>query len=142
MSPYFLLVRQQLDALIRLSHSPQRRSMRFEHLRFIGSDIELHHQYPAKRSPLVVASTSRAPPVALLLLSIVIIAVPCRNPTNVVLQGETVAMRANIRQSDSSHSIDWRDDPLQEVSAFPSPCLLMTNLPDLEVRKQACLVRL
>ena len=35
-------------------------------------------------------------------------------PPNVVIQSETAAMLANVRQSDSSHSVHWRDDPPQE----------------------------
>ena len=34
-------------------------------------------------------------------------------------RGNCCAMWANIRQSDSSHSTDWRDDPPQEVRALP-----------------------
>ena len=90
--------------------------MRFEDLRFISIDTELHHQYPVGCSPFVLASTLCTPPVAMFLLSVVAVSVS-RGPTNEVLQVETVAMWTNVRQGDSSHPINWRDDPPQEVRA-------------------------
>ena len=96
--------------------------MRFENLRFIGIDTQLHHQ-PGGRTPFVLASTSRTPPVAMLRLSVVAVSLSRGYPPNVVLQGETVAMWANVRQSDCSYSIDWRDDPPHGVSAFPQKFL-------------------
>ena len=52
------------------------------------------------------------------LLSVVAISVSRRYQPDIVIQRETVAVLANVRQSDSSHSVDWRDDPPQEVSVF------------------------
>ena len=97
-----------------------RRCARFEDLRCIGIDTELHHQYSVGRSPFVLASTSRTPPVAMLLLSVVAVSVSRRYRPNV---WETVAMRANVQQSDSSHPINWSDDPPQEISAFSQDLL-------------------
>ena len=42
-----------------------------------------------------------------------------KKPTKCSPPRETGAMWAHIRQSDSSHSIDWRDEPTQGVRAFP-----------------------
>ena len=110
----FLLVHQQLERIDQVE-SPNGAACAFEHLRFVGIGTELHHQQPAGRSSFVLASTSRTPPVAALLLS-------------------GVAMRANMRQSDSSHSIDWRDDPPQEVRAFPQNFLHSAQTPDSILR--------
>ena len=43
--------------------------------RFIGIGTELHHQYPVGRSPFILASTHRAPPVAVPFLSVVAVSV-------------------------------------------------------------------
>ena len=60
--------------------------------------------------PVVLATGRRAPPSALLLpLS--------RRETHQMSSSkrELVAMRAHVRQSDSSLSLDWRDDTLQQL---------------------------
>ena len=92
--------------------------MRFEHLRFIGIDTDLHHQYPVGRSPFVLASKSRTPPVAMFLLSVVTVSVSRRYPPNVVIHKGTAAARANIGQNVTHLPVDWCDDPPQEVRAF------------------------
>ena len=66
-----LLVRQQLKRIDPVVTQPQRRCVRFEHPRFIGIGTEVHHQYPVWRSLFVLVSSSRAPSVAMLLLSVV-----------------------------------------------------------------------
>ena len=71
----FVLVRQQLERMDQVVTEPQRRCVRFGHLRFIGIDTELYDQYPVGCSPVVLASTGRAPPIAMLLLSVVAVSV-------------------------------------------------------------------
>ena len=93
--------------------------MRVEDFRSVCVGSDLHQQHPVGRSPFVLASTCCTPPVAMLVFfSNVAVSVSRRYPPNVVLQMKTVAMRADVRQSDPSHSVDWRDDPPQEVRAF------------------------
>ena len=59
-------------------------------------------------------------PVAMFLLSVVCCRVRVRGyPPNAVLQREAVAMWTNVRRGDSSHPINWRDGPPQEVRALP-----------------------
>ena len=77
------------------------------------------------------ASTSRTPPVAMLLLSVVAVSVSRRYPPNVVVRRETVALGANIRQSESSHSTDRRDDPPQEARAFSQDILRNVQAADI-----------
>ena len=99
-----------LSAFDQVVAQPQRRCVRSEDLRFIGIDTELHYPYPVGCSSFVLASTSCTPPVAMLLLPVVAVAVSVSrgNPPDVVLQREAVAMCTNVRQGDSSHSINWR----------------------------------
>ena len=53
----------------------------------------------------------------MLLLSVVAVTVSRRYPPDVI-QGEAVAMRADVRHCNSSHSVHWSDDPPQEVHAL------------------------
>ena len=62
--------------------------------------------------PITLTTTRRTPPIALLL------AVPRRNPPNVVFKRESVTTWAYVRQSDSNLTFDWHDDPPQEVRAL------------------------
>ena len=71
--------------------------MRFEDLRFIGIDTELHH--------LLAAPQAATPPAAMSLLSVAAVSVSRGYPPNVVIQRETVATRANVRQSNTSHQL-------------------------------------
>ena len=66
----------------------------------------------------VLASTQRTPPAAMLLFSVDVISVSSRNPPNIVLQSESVALQANMRWSDNSHSTDWCDDLSQNILVF------------------------
>ena len=101
-----------LSAWIKLSKSPCGTACALNTFLFFVC-AELHHQYLAGCSPFVSASTHRTPPTAVLLLSAV--SVSHRYPPNVVFQKKIVAMRANIRQGDTSHSTERRDDPPQEL---------------------------
>ena len=40
-------------------------------------------------------------------------------------------MRADVRQGDTSHSVDWCDDPSQEVSALPQDVLCNAQASDI-----------
>ena len=40
-------------------------------------------------------------------------------------------MRADVRQGDSSRSVDWCDDPSQEVSALPQDVLCNAQAADI-----------
>ena len=51
------------------------------------------------------------------LLLLVAISMSSRDPPDAVLEGETVAIRSNIRQGDPSPSTDWRNDPSQSKAS-------------------------
>ena len=102
----FLLVRQQLGRVDPIVTLPLWRCMRFGLLRVFGIGTELHHHHSVGRFPLSAFSfcCCRLPVPSI--------------PTNVVLQRKNEEKWADKRLSDSSHTIDWRDDPPQEVRAL------------------------
>ena len=106
----FLLVRQQLERIDQVFTQTLRYRMRFEDFCLAGTDSCLYHQQPAGRSPFMFFCTDCAPPTAVLPSS--------RYTPKVVLQKKTVAMLANVRQSDTSLSSGWRDDTSQEICAL------------------------
>ena len=61
-----------------------------------------------------LASACWTQPVAMLLLSIAAVSVSRRYPPYVVIHREAAAMRADVRQGNSTHSVYWSDDPSQE----------------------------
>ena len=66
------------------------------------------------RSPsTVLAATNCTSPIALLP------SVPRRDPSNAVLDQETMTMRTHVRQNDVSHFVGWCDDPTPEVRVLP-----------------------
>ena len=58
--------------------------------------------------PIVFLSTDRTPPI--------VAPFPSWDPPDIVFQGETVAVRAQIGHCDSSLSSNWRDDTPQVIS--------------------------
>ena len=86
----FLVIPHQLERIDQVVTKPQRCRMHFVHLRFIGINTDLNHQYPVRRSSFVLASRSRTSPVALL-LPVFAVSVSRRYPPNVVIQRETVS---------------------------------------------------
>ena len=52
-----------------------------------------------------------------MLLSVVAVSVSRRYPPYVVIRMEAAAMRADVRQGNSSHTVYWSGDPSQEVRA-------------------------
>ena len=58
-------------------------------------------------------ATNCTPPIALLP------SVPRRDPSNAVLDRETMTMRTHVRQNDFSHFVDWCNDPTPEVRVLP-----------------------
>ena len=59
-------------------------------------------QDPAQISPVVLATASHVPPVTLLHLALSAVTVRQRNPPNIVLQREMIAMRTHARQCEAS----------------------------------------
>ena len=110
LSPSFCWFASGLSALDQVFTQTLRYRMRFEHLCLTGTVTGLYHHKPVGCSPVIPFSTDCTPPTAVLLSS--------WDKPNVVLQGETVAMWAQIRQCNSSPSADWRNDSPQEVRAF------------------------
>ena len=56
---------------------------------------------------------------------------PRRNPPDVDLKRTAMTIRANVRQGDSSNSVDWCDDPPQEISALPQDVLCNAQVADV-----------
>ena len=57
------------------------------------------------------------------LLSFAAVSVSRRYPPYAVIQRDAAAMRADVPQGNSSHSVDWSDGPSQEVRDL-SPSVL------------------
>ena len=117
-----LLLRQQLERidLVVMSHSSKGAACALNTFASLALTPSCT-PYPVGRSPFVLVAHHQRQCFFFLLF-----AVPVSRgySPNVVIQGETVAMRANVRQSDSSQSVDSCDDPPQEVSAFSQDLLL------------------
>ena len=103
LSPSFCWLATSLSALIKFFTQTLRYCMRFENLGLTGTFACLHHQ------------------------------LQCFFPPNVVLQEKAVAMRAQIRQSNTSLSSGWRDDAPQVTCSFQhnSSCDAQIFLPHL-----------
>ena len=65
---------------------------------------------PVRSPPIILAATSRTPPIALLRRPVVAVAVPGRHPPDVVLKRNAMTMRAYVRQGDTSHFSNGCDD--------------------------------
>ena len=72
----------------------------------------LYDQDPVRGPPIILAATSRTPPVTLPL------PMPSGYLPNVVPKREAVTMKTHVRQSDTSYSITCCDCALQEISTF------------------------
>ena len=80
----------------------------------ISAVLVIFYDRDSIRSPsTVLAATNCTPPIALLP------SVPRRDPSNAVLDRETMTMRTQVRQNDFSHFVDCCDDPTPEVRALP-----------------------
>ena len=75
----------------------------------------LYDQDPVWGPPTVLAPTSCAPPIALLIVLLVAVAVPRRHSADVIFKREAVTMRAHVLQCDSFHSVTRCDNPPREV---------------------------
>ena len=105
----FLLVRQQLERIDQVFAKSLHDHVRPKNLHFIFDCAELHHQNPVGCSPFISFSTT--PPTAVLLRR--------RYPPNVVLQRKTVAMRADVRQGNSSPGAMIRRKSVRFSQYFP-----------------------
>ena len=97
--------------------------MCFEDLRLLNSFTCLHDQNPGRLLPIVLVSTSRTQPAAVLLSS--------REPPNEMFHWETVAVRARVRHCAASLSSDGRHDSPQVLSTFDHDLLHKAHLLDL-----------
>ena len=94
----FLLVRQQLERIGQVFTQTLRSRMRFENLCLLKTFSSLQDQQPFRLPPVILLSTNCAPQLC---------GVSPRDPPNIVFQRETVAIRAQVRQCDSSLSSNW-----------------------------------
>ena len=82
-----------------------RRSVCSKHVCFSAVRAVLYDQDSVRGFPTALAAARRTSPTALPL------SVPRRRPPDVVFKRVPVAMRAHVRQGDSSLSFNWHDDP-------------------------------
>ena len=103
LSPSFCWLANNLSALIRFSQSPCGTACALKNFRFIFVCADLHYQNPVGyrlHTTNCSASSSSIPP-------------------KKVLQKNTVAMRADIRQVTPSNSTDRRNDSPQKIRVLP-----------------------
>ena len=95
------LIRQELERiLIKLSQTPCGAAC--------ARNTSASRRSVLSCPPIVLATTCRTPPAALLLPVLLM------RPTSVI----SVTMRTHVRQCDPSLPLDWNDDPPQEVRAL------------------------
>ena len=108
-SPSFCWFANNLNALNKFPTKALRDCMRFHDLGLVHTFACLQHQEPVWLLPVVFFSTARAPPI--------VTPFSPRDPPNVVFQGETVAIRAQVGHRNYSLPSRWRDDASQIICA-------------------------
>ena len=118
----FLLIRQQLQRIDQVCAQALHYRMRFEDLRLLNTTTGLYDQKPIRLLPIVLFSTNCAP---------LLRGFSPRDPPNVVLHGETVAVQAQVRHCDSSLPSRSHNDSPQVVRTLEHDLLHNAHLFDV-----------